>query len=225
MRLSDLDWDQMLGRGTYGDVYLGKYRRGALVVDAAVKVAPRLGDSIELQTSQIYALRKEVLRHAAVSRHPGIVGILDVGIASEKQIGVVFELYAVNLEDLLRKLQVAAREFLPQSPNRATRIEPAGRRHILGTMCGALAHMHAKGVVHGDVSPKNVLLRGGAAASASWLNQLLDPPPPEIESEICALRNHLPSAIQVEREWHWRFIPAGDVFDLGTFVQLCTNVF
>jgi hypothetical protein len=191
-----VDWDAFLGSGSYGDVYRGT-RRGleegsSLVQDVAVKTAP---SNDHPNSDQISQLRNELLRYAALPSHPGILRVLDVAAVSNFQLGVAFDLYTIDLRDLLDQFRGE------DGATSADGFQPAGRRHVMRSVVTGLEHLHLHGLVHGDLSPKNVLLRGDAQHRACWLHQLLEPPIEEFEFEdpghICPWRHQLPCASEV----------------------------
>ena len=126
-----------LGSGTYGDVYAG-VSRGAVPQQVAIKVCN--GD-----------VMREVTLLCAVSPHPHIITLVDVGLFQlnkrrlhQPALGLVFEAFDVDL-----------RKFLHRQPLRS-----AGMRHVLRSVLKALAYVHERGLVHADLKPANILLRG-----------------------------------------------------------------
>lgn len=126
-----------IGRGGMGEVWRAVHRTTGLV--AAIKlVSPSSLDGPE----HAARLVSEVAAIARLS-HPGVVAVLDAGLAETPWL-------AMELVDggTLQALEGA------QSWERA--------RRILDQMLDALAWVHARGVVHGDLKPSNVLIRRGA---------------------------------------------------------------
>ena len=128
-----------LGRGATATVYLA--RDGALGLDVALKVLhPQLAGS-----GRSDALRRFFTdaRVTASIRHPGVVAIYDV---DENARAVAMELVAGGtLRQRLREHPGG----LPADELRAT----------ARTLLDALNHVHAAGIVHGDLKPSNLLLR------------------------------------------------------------------
>jgi len=128
-----------LGRGATATVYLA--RDEALNLDVALKVLhPQLSGS-----GRSDALRRFFAdaRLAAAVRHPGVVAIYDVDEAAR----------AVAMECIPGgTLRQRLREHPGGLPARELR---ATARSLLD----ALGHVHAAGIIHGDLKPSNLLLR------------------------------------------------------------------
>jgi serine/threonine protein kinase/predicted ATPase len=125
-----------LGAGGFGTVYLGHDtqldRPVAIKVLRAVAGQPQADGEQTLQEA----------RRLARLRHPGIVGVHDVGI-QEGQVYIVSDY--IDGPDLDRWLK----------HNRPGWAEAA---RIAAALADALAHAHAQLVVHRDVKPANILL-------------------------------------------------------------------
>src|SRR5215831_11783263 len=106
---------------------------------ALKRILPHLAGSDEM-----VALFEEEARIAAALRHPNVVRVHDF---SKIAGGWVLALeYIAGID--LRQLMARARAPLP----------PRFVAGIGAPVCAALEHAHALGVVHGDVSPSNILL-------------------------------------------------------------------
>ncbi len=126
----------VIGEGTFGRVYRGRDRRLARWV--AVKVIkPWWSEDPEW----VESFEREAQLLASIS-DPGIVQIYDVGHASE---GLYYVAELVDGESLADRL-------------RAGPIPPDEAADIAEQLANALAHAHARRVVHRDVKPANVLI-------------------------------------------------------------------
>jgi len=151
-----------LGRGATATVYLA--RDEALNLEVALKVLhPQLSSA-----GRSDALRRFFAdaRVAAAVRHPGVVAIYDVDEAAR----------AVAMEWIPGG---TLRQRLREHPGG---LAPAELRATALSLLAAVSHVHAAGIVHGDLKPSNLLLRapgdvvladfgaaeltGGAAVSA-----------------------------------------------------------
>jgi serine/threonine protein kinase len=143
-----------IGRGGTSTVYLA--RDQGLGVPLALKVLhPQLA---AVEHSEACRRFFQEARVAAALRHPGVVAIYDLDEATRTL--VMEYLPGGTLRDRLR-----------------ARSGPLAAEEVYGaamTMLGALAHVHARGVVHGDLTPRNVLLRApGEAVLADFGNARL----------------------------------------------------
>ena len=173
-----------MGSGTYGDVYAG-VSQGAVPQQVAIKVC--IGDVI-----------REVALLCALSPHPPIITLVDVGLFQLKRklhqpaLGLVFEAFDVDL-----------RKFLNRQPLRL-----AAMRHVLRSVLKALAYVHERGLVHADLKPANILLRGvgdfqrgfrklaGVSASSAASSSVADRTIEDNNMEV-DLANHLSCCFEV----------------------------
>jgi serine/threonine-protein kinase len=129
--------DRELGRGGMGIVYLA--RDVKLKRQVAIKLLPpELAFRLEI--------RSRFLREAETAaqlQHPNIVPIYAV---DEREGLVFFVMQFVEGENLAKRLHGAG----PASPIEA--------RRVLREVADALAYAHARGVIHRDIKPDNVLL-------------------------------------------------------------------
>ena len=95
-------------------------------------------------------------RYVTLPSHPHIVKLLDVvlfrRLRQQPAIGLVFERFDTDV-----------RQFLKMSP-----LKVAGMRHVLRSVLAPLAYMHELGLVHADVKPADILLRGAGAFQDGW---------------------------------------------------------
>jgi serine/threonine protein kinase len=134
-----------LGRGGSSTVYLA--RDQTLGISLALKVLhPQLAAALHSEACRRFFQEARV---AAALRHPGVVAIYDLDEPTRTL--VMEHLPGGTFRDRLRMAQGAP---LPASETLAAAT----------TMLAALAHVHARGVVHGDVTPRNVLFRAPGEA-------------------------------------------------------------
>jgi serine/threonine-protein kinase len=129
---------QQIGRGGMGDIY--RATDSVLGREVAIKV---LADRYSEDESVRERFTREALAAARLSGEPNIVTIFDVGEHGGRPCIVMEYLGGGSLDDVLRKGGA-------QHPQQVfTWLEQAGR---------ALDTAHARGVVHRDVKPANLLL-------------------------------------------------------------------
>ena len=127
----------LLGRGGMGAVYRATDRR--LRREVAIKVLPpALGSAEELKTRFV-----REARIAASLSHPNIVSIHDVGESGDL---VWFVMALVEGETLRARVE------------REGSLPVGVVRRVLQEVAQALGYAHARGVVHRDIKPDNILL-------------------------------------------------------------------
>src|SRR5215211_3935718 len=134
--------ERRLGAGGFGIVWLAWDEK--LEREVAVKAIPRergAGERVEREA-----------RAAARLNHPGIVGVYE--LASDTD-----DVYLVS--ELVRGRTLA--ELL-----RAGAISDRDVARIGEALCDALEHAHARGVIHRDVKPQNVMVVAEPAAGAGF---------------------------------------------------------
>ena len=135
--------DERLGAGGFGVVWLAFDER--LERDVAVKAVPREG----LGTWK--RVEREA-RAAARLGHPGIVALYEFG-ADEDRAYLVSEYVAGRtLAELLEGGAISDRDTA----------------RVGAALCDALEHAHARGVIHRDVKPQNVMVVSEPAAGAGF---------------------------------------------------------
>ncbi|MES2696638.1 MAG: serine/threonine-protein kinase, partial [Verrucomicrobiota bacterium] len=155
--LSDYELIKLIGRGSYGDVWLA---RGVTGVFRAVKVVWRN----RFPDIRPYAREFEgVTRFASISlREPSQLALLHAGRSDDAG----FFYYVMELaDDAEHGRTVDPETYVPLTLRelhaRRGRL-PASEVLSLGVaMCRALASLHAANLVHRDIKPSNVVLIGG----------------------------------------------------------------
>jgi serine/threonine-protein kinase len=143
---------ERLGRGGMGEVFRGEHR--LLRRPVAIKlISPEQAGSPEV----IERFEREA-QAAALLTHPNTVQVFDYGRADDGTFYCVMEyLPGASLDEI-----VCRDGPLPAA--RAVR--------VLTQLCGAVAEAHARGLVHRDIKPGNVMLgeRGGITDVAKLLD-------------------------------------------------------
>jgi len=145
-----------LGRGGSGEVFEGQHRTQGVAVAVKVVTAARAQDEIFLE-----AFAREV-RSVAALQHPGVVVVFDLGTvsaaasrASDGQLAVGAPYLAMERAD--DSLRQAGR------PTCWSEL-----RSQLQQLLSALGHAHAAGVIHRDLKPGNVLVKGSRLLLADF---------------------------------------------------------
>ena len=137
IRVGRYDIHGVLGKGGFGKVYLG--RDDQLQRDVAIKVPGRV-----LAADQLDEFLEEA-RNLAQLRHPGIVTVFDVGQEFGRCYIVSDYLSGLSLKDWSDERSYSWR-------NAAL---------ITAKVADALAHAHARSMVHRDVKPSNIMMLPG----------------------------------------------------------------
>ncbi len=148
------------------------------------------------------AIRDRVLREAAVAAgvsHPNVVGVYDYGETPEHGTYVVTELL--------------------RGPALADGPPPAGAAiRVCAEVAAGLAALHAAGLVHGNLTPGNVVLTaGGGAAKVAGFGVLGDPGEADEADDVRALGGLLQGCVTGE-------LPAdGTAPDVERVRELCAS--
>jgi len=143
-----------------GDVIDHRYRVLSVIGTGGMGALYRVSDEAD-HDGEVIALKTVRLRGAAADspervehlrrefqlltqlRHPNLVSVYDFGVMKEGELYFTMEwVEGVDLEPSLHPL------------------EPGATVPVMVQVCRALAYLHARGVIHGDLKPGNVLIAG-----------------------------------------------------------------
>jgi serine/threonine protein kinase/tetratricopeptide (TPR) repeat protein len=150
--LGPFDLDRPIGRGGMGEVWSAVHREHGVRV--AIKL---LTVASAARPTMLRALREEV-RAIAGLEHPRIIVVLDQGVVSEDAAAISAGVRPDS--PLVAGSPYLAMELVEGATLTATagRLSWVGVRSVLVGLLDALAHAHARGVIHRDLKPGNVLL-------------------------------------------------------------------
>jgi serine/threonine-protein kinase len=144
-RLGKYDIQSVLGKGAMGVVYKGFDPH----IERTVAIKTVRKDLVDPDLAQQFMARyKNEARAAGRLHHPNIVGVYEYG--EDDQVAFIAMEYVDG---------TGLREYL----NRKARFEFGQVIAIASQLLQALEFAHARGVVHRDVKPANLILTGGGA--------------------------------------------------------------
>ncbi|MCB9685553.1 MAG: protein kinase [Alphaproteobacteria bacterium] len=148
MRIGRYTVTRELGRGGAGTVYAATADDGASV---ALKV---------LTGDDAAGFEREVRLHAGLD-HPGVVRVLDHGTEADGTSWVAMErIDGGSLADRLAARRLAFAGTFDLDDPGASGGDEAELLGLVMDLCPALAWLHGEGLVHADLKPANILLRG-----------------------------------------------------------------
>lgn len=127
--------ERLIGRGGSGEVFLGRRADGAFDREVAVKLLRPGRDADARIVSERRLLAK--------LDHPHIARLLDGGVARDGRPWLVTELIHGRTLD---------RWLAESKPSLEQRVR------VFATLTDAVAFAHARGIVHGDIKPTNVIV-------------------------------------------------------------------
>ena len=136
-----------LGRGGFGDVWLGRCRDGSLGTQAvAVKFIALTEEESDEETT-VADVEREVAVHRRLSDCEALIRLVAHTIHTQRAVLLLEHFEGLEL------LQHVSRQ-LP-----AGCLSEGEARPIVTSVLGALSHMHTRGVAHLDLKPQNVLVQ------------------------------------------------------------------
>ncbi len=193
MRLGDYETVREIARGGMGAVFEARHRTTG--APYAAKLVLAAGDARARER-----FRREAELLARCDRHPGIVRIHSFGETDSRQLYMILDLVAG--ESLEAKLE------------REKTVDPLAAARLVRAVASALGAAHAKGIVHRDVKPSNVLL--DAATGEPRLTDFGIAAARDLErlTRTGTFMGTLGYAAP-EQAWGRPVTPASDVFSLG----------
>jgi serine/threonine protein kinase len=140
--ISKVEIQKRLGRGGMAEVYLGYHT--TLNRPVAVKI---LHGFLAEDDASLARFRAEAQAVASL-RHPNIVQVFDFDLVDDRPYIVMELLEGLSLEDYLKSLHAVAHALPPETT-----------ACLVVSLASALDYAHARGIVHRDVKPANVMLR------------------------------------------------------------------
>jgi serine/threonine-protein kinase len=144
--------EERVSSGGMATVY--KARDEVLGRMVAVKI---MHPALAADPSFVERFRREGQNAARLS-HPNIVTVYDYGEAALGGGASPGLLGGTSQQDLFMVMELVEGTTLRSLLERFGRLDPPMARHVARGVAAALDHAHAKGIIHRDVKPENVLL-------------------------------------------------------------------
>lgn len=178
----------LIGQGGMGQVWLGWDN----VIKRNVAIKIPLGDHASMHANR---LMREVLLMARLE-HPGIVAVHDVYQDDARPNFVMALVRGQTLEDLLESRERALLTHMLQ-------------------ICEAIGHAHQNGIIHRDITPRNVLVsEDGNAKVIDW-GLAVAAEDEEADRVYAGTRGFIAPEVQQGE----RVTPRSDVWSLGALLQ------
>lgn len=211
---------ELLGRGSYAEIWSARDDLAfpgsphSMVAVKALNVFMQNDLDAELERTLIDNFQNEAAALDRV-RHPNIVSRLGHGTARDLG-GVIFHYLILeylpggDLARLVRKGPLAPERLL----------------ELAGQVCTALAHAHARGVIHRDIKPQNLLLTADLRTvkiADFGVARFSDASTPvtRVGTNIYAPPEHSPLALETgSSDAHGELTPAADIYSLAKSVYV-----
>lgn len=153
---------QLLGQGSTGAVFLADHAE--LREQVAVKVvAPPASPLEPLDLASFLARFRRAASRAATLAHPHILPVIEYGVQDGLGYLVMPYLGLESLEGVM---------------SRGGPVAPQVAADYLDQVASALTYAHARGILHGNITPRNILLRRGGTLVLTDFGQGLALRPP-----------------------------------------------
>ena len=145
----------LIGKGGMGEVWQGVHRAQQLPV--AIKVIT----SVRARNPEFRAAFRNEVRAVAGLNHPGVVMVFDFGTVTEEAESLSSGQLQAGSPYLVMELVSGKSLSQADIPMAWPQLEA-----VLTDLLKTLAHAHARGVIHRDLKPNNVLLQHGASGES-----------------------------------------------------------
>ena len=151
---------EVVGTGSFGVVYATRHKD----FDTPLVMKTFQRCHMHMAMAEVYVLEK-------LNPHPHIVQLWDNWLGPKEQGYVVIEKWGTSLHNVLKgSLPLSGASELGKSL-----VSIGFLRQVARGVAKALHHVHALGLLHGDVKPGNILVFGEHAKLCDWASALLAP--------------------------------------------------